>query len=348
MREYSKQIEEYILENVESHPRDIARVTAVHFGVSRQCSAGHLRRLIEQGLVTATGKTKARAYKLKPIINEVFELAVTPNLQEDVVWREKILPLITDVHENVLVICQHGFTEMLNNVIAHSNSGKVLISLARTAIGIKFMLSDDGVGIFKKIQSTFNYDDPRHALLELSKGKLTSDQDGHSGEGIFFTSRMFDSFSILSGTLFYDRTNTGHDWLIEVEDRPYRKGTAIFMDIRLDAEQTVQGVFRAYTSGENPDFSKTHVPIKLARYEAEQLLSRSQAKRVLARFERFKEVMLDFRDVPMIGQSFADEIFRVYQREHPEIAIFHVDANEEIKQMIKHVTMNSTVPAPPS
>lgn len=48
---------------------------------------------------------------------------------------------------------------------------------------------------------------PSHAILELSKGKFTSDPARHSGEGIFFTSRMCDKFEILSKGLFF----SGHD-----------------------------------------------------------------------------------------------------------------------------------------
>jgi uncharacterized protein (DUF1330 family) len=65
---------------------------------------------------------------------------------------------------------------------------------------------------------------------------------------------------------------------------------------------------------EDFDFSKTIVPMKLAQLGDEQLISRSQAKRLIARFDRFKIVILDFKDVNEIGQAFADELFRVYAK----------------------------------
>jgi hypothetical protein len=57
------------------------------------------------------------------------------------------------------------------------------------------MVRNDGICIFNKTAEDFNLDDERHAILELSKGKLTSDPSRHNGEGIFFTSRMFDDFA---------------------------------------------------------------------------------------------------------------------------------------------------------
>ena len=86
--------------------------------------------------------------------------------------------------------------------------------------------------------------------------------------------------------------------------------------------------------GEDYSFSRTHVPINLAQYGDEKLISRSQAKRALARFEEFKEVFLDFARVKTIGQAFADEIFRVFQRQHPEVQLVHVNANSAVKRMI--------------
>ena len=50
---------------------------------------------------------------------------------------------------------------------------------------------------------------------------------------------------------------------------------------------TAREVFDRYSDQESDDydFSRTHVPLALAKYGKDQLVSRSQAKRVLARFE---------------------------------------------------------------
>lgn len=82
-------------------------------------------------------------------------------------------------------------------------------------------------------------------------------------------------------------------------------------------------------------FSKTHVPLRLAQYDREQLVSRSQARRVLARFDRFAEALLDFNGVNFIGQAFADEIFRVFAKKHPEIKIVPINACRQVQQMIE-------------
>ena len=58
-------------------------------------------------------------------------------------------------------------------------------------------------GIFKRIKDKLDLLDERHAILELAKGKLTTDPENHTGEGIFFSSRMFDEYAILSGEVYF-------------------------------------------------------------------------------------------------------------------------------------------------
>ena len=327
-------IRDFLLNNVEEHAGDIAHMAAEEFGISRQTVAQHLRSLIREGLLRASGKTRARRYELVESTTKI-EMRIHEGLEEHIVWREHFAPLLSDLPENVLTICQHGILEMVNNVVSHSEGDRMTLSLVRSAIYIKLSVEDDGVGLFNKIQKAFGLDDARHALLELSKGKMSSDPENHTGEGIFFTSRMFDEFSIYSGTLFYGRANGKYDdWLIEVEERQEMAGTLVSMAVSPVATQTTSDVFDSFATEEDYGFSRTHVPIKLAKYEKEQLLSRSQARRVLARFERFEEVLLDFSDVELIGQAFADEIFRVFQREHPEIIILRVNASPAVESMI--------------
>src|SRR5882762_5697831 len=72
------------------------------------------------------------------------------------------------------------------------NSKMACASLARPS----------AVAIFRKIATALGLANEAHAILELTKGKLTTDRQRHSGEGIFFTSRMFDWFGILSHNLY--------------------------------------------------------------------------------------------------------------------------------------------------
>lgn len=64
-------------------------------------------------------------------------------------------------------------------------------------------------------------------------------------------------------------------------------------------------------------------------------ISRSKAREVLLGLEKFKIILLDFDRVPVIGQAFADEIYRVFQNKYPRIVIQETSMNEGVKFMIE-------------
>ncbi len=101
-----------------------------------------------------------------------------------------------------------------SNVIDHSEGSSVNIRLKRTALDIEIRIIDNGIGIFNKIQKELNLDDPMYSILELAKGKFTTDPKRHTGEGVFFTSRVFDTYSIWSGNLYFAHLQN-RDWLLE-------------------------------------------------------------------------------------------------------------------------------------
>jgi hypothetical protein len=174
----------------------------------------------------------------------------------------------------------------------------------------------------------------RQALFELSKGKLTTDPERHSGEGVFFTSRMFDHFEISANNLNFHHDDNFKFNLLNEEKSVFPDGTTVFMSIALDSKRTATDVYNEFTKApEDFDFSKTIVPMKLARFGDEQLVSRSQAKRLIARFERFKTVILDFSGIQEVGQAFADELFRVYANKFPEVELVPKNMSNQIEKM---------------
>ena len=268
---------------------------------------------------------------LRPVIQKSWEFSLN-GLAEDVVWRETISPLLNDLPENLKDIWYYAFTEMVNNAIDHSEGMKLSLYLQRTALNIEIWVRDDGEGIFHRIQRLADLYDARGAILELAKGKFTTDPARHTGEGIFFTSRALDSFAILSRNLYFSHLAEQDDWLID--DDKDTSGTLVIMKMDNDSQRTLESVYSQYAEPDELNFSKTVVPVRLAVHEGEKLVSRSQAKRLLSRFEKFKTVVLDFEGVAEIGQAFADEIFRVFASAHPEVSLIPINVSSEAQQMI--------------
>ncbi len=342
-RKKGKQIRQFILEEVRNHPKDIVHTTEKTFGVTRKAVYFHVNKLIDSGLLIGEGNTRNRQYKLKPIADKKQYFSISKNLKEDVLWRVDFRPDLANIPQNVLDICNYGFTEMVNNVIDHSAGTLVMIRLVQTAVDIEIDIFDNGIGIFKKIQMELGLEDQRHSILELSKGKLTTDPIHHTGEGIFFSSRMFDTFNMGSGGIYFIHSDLNGDWLIG--DAEETEGTLVKMNIRINSAKTAKEVFDKYSSENEYDFSKTIVPVLLAKYGDENLVSRSQAKRLLVRFEKFREVVLNFSGVENIGQAFADEIFRVFRHQNPQVHITFTNANKEVKRSIMRAMQNDFLSA---
>ena len=147
---------------------------------------------------------------------------------------------------------------------------------------------------------------------------------------------MTDSIFFSGGVNFSHQYGKSEDWIFE-RTNPLQ-GTTVWLKLHNHTARTLKKVFDQYTSGDGEyGFTKTVVPVKLAQYGNDKLVSRSQAKRVLARVELFRTVLFDFANVPTVGQAFADEIFRVFAKQHPEMNIYPVNANSEVNRMIARV-----------
>ncbi len=338
VRARGEDIRRFILEHVEKHPNDVAKLASEHFKITRQAVNKHLRRLIFEKCLTESGETRKRVYKLAALVEWRKIYTISAELEEHVLWDQDISPVLLPLPENVMDIWHYGVTEMLNNAKDHSAGTMILVKISKTAVTTEIMIADNGIGIFKKIQEAFNLPDQRYAILELAKGKLTTDPTRHTGEGVFFSSRMFDRFSIGADKTYYGhRIGDDSDWVMDWGNA----GTTVFMELNSHTARTPKKIFHQFAGpDDNYGFNKTVVPVNLAQYGNDKLISRSQAKRVVSRLELFKTILFDFTGVPMIGQAFADEIFRVFANEHPTISLLSIHANSEVQRMIARVKLN--------
>ncbi len=337
-REKTQKIRDFILDKVGHYPKDISIILQRKFDLTKQGAYYHLKKLVDDGFLDTEGKRKAKSYKVKPIQTwtKVYDLE---GLQEHLVWDEvldlDLLPVLNP--DKAGFTLNYGFTEMLNNAIDHSE-GTVVAVLAEVYYQrIRVVIMDDGVGIFKKIQREENLENEREAILLLSKGKYTSNPEKHTGQGIFFTSKAFDFFDILSGDLcFIHELDSHHDWILDQET--HGQGTMVVMELAINSELNMGDLFDQFTSDDGEyEFDTTIVPVRKLKTSTEGLVSRSQAKRLMFGLHKFEQIRLDFDKVNMIGQSFADEVFRVWRHQNPGKILHVINANKEVENMINRV-----------
>lgn len=336
IRKRTEKIRKFIIEQVEKYGSNLSAMVASEFGISRQSASRHIRALLDNKTLTATGTGRSQTYSLaqKEIIT--IKRNLNDQVDEFIVWLNDVKPNLGNLPDNVMAIWEYGITEMVNNAIDHSDGDTLTLHITRNAAETTVIISDNGIGIFKKIQAAFNLPDKRQAVLELAKGKLTTDSENHSGEGIFFTSRMFDNFWIISNDIaFSHQHGQPEDWIMQHQSPT--DSTFIIMELSNHTARTDKKVFDEFSPADEYAFTKTVVPLRMASFGTDKLVSRSQAKRVVANLEKFHTIVLDFDHIEAVGQGFADELFRVFHNKHPTIKIIPINTNSDIEKMMSHV-----------
>ncbi len=334
-------IRDFLVHAIASGVANPVRAATQKFGISRQAVNRHIRALARESVVLPIGATRARRYELAVTETE-RSYGLDEALDESRTWREFVRPTLAGLTSNAVELCHYAVTEIVNNAIEHSEGTFMHVVVKRSAAHVEIDVHDDGIGIFRKIRDALQLADDYEAVLELVKGKFTTDPKRHTGEGIFFASRMCNKFAIVSGTLFFSH-RPDHDWLLESHE--HTDGTAIQMTFKTTTSRTISEVFDRYAStDEEYRFAVTHVPVFLARLGEDNLISRSQAKRLVARFDRFDEVVLNFANVQSIGQAFADEVFRVFREEHPKVEIVVANAAPGVEKMIRRADAGADAP----
>ena len=269
---------------------------------------------------------------------------VTRGCNEDRIWDEVEvrLQLTRALRTNVLAIVRYAFTEMLNNAIEHSQADRCAIRVTLGQSLVSFEIRDHGIGVFHSIASKFKLPDEEAALIELLNGKTTTMPEAHTGEGIFFTSRICDDFSLKSHRIQIEWKRAKQDMF--VSQPRLSDGTLVQCSIQRSARQTIENVFSEFAPEQyDYQFQKTKVLVKLLQLD---YVSRSEARRLLANLEKFREIVLDFRDVRSVGQGFADEVFRVFAGRNPGIVIRSENTSLPVTAMIRHVAREATGSAP--
>ncbi len=321
----------YLLEQIYSGQPDVSKTVAEKCDISRNTVNNYLNELEDNNIIT---RLKRNSYVLTEHPREYTFSRADNELESDTYFYEKFLKNhIEACTDEAKLIWQYAISEMVNNVIDHSNAEGLNIFVQQNFLYTMVALIDDGVGIFNKIKEHFGFASLEEARQELFKGKLTTDSDNHSGEGIFFTSKLMDKFLIISSEMVFSTDKYNHELNFNL-DSSSLDGTCVVMLLSNFTRRRISDVFDSFSNIEE-GFTKTVIPMRSMFDSAP--VSRSQAKRVCHRLENFREIVLDFEGLDWMGQAFAHQMFAVYQNEHPDMVLTPINMNEAVEKMYKHV-----------
>ncbi|MFH2033273.1 MAG: DUF4325 domain-containing protein, partial [Candidatus Margulisiibacteriota bacterium] len=323
---------EIMLEFAYHKGKIVTRDFVSQFSVSRQYVSSLISDLVAENKLIKIGSTKkafyvlpAYAEKHKDIYPIRYQTAFSNSgLEEHRVLDqiERAFPPLKELPENVSSIFAFAFSGMLNNAIEHSESSRIGVEVAIQNETLSFVVSDSGLGVFRNIKKKRKLGSELEAIQDLMKGKTTTMPKSHSGEGIFFTSKVGDLFVLDSYGRIFIVDNKRADVFID-ETKKLKIGTKVIFKINTSSPRHLNEVFEQYANqADNSDlgFDKTLIQVKLYTIGGVHV-SRSQARRILSGLDKFKIILFDFNKVPLVGQAFADEIFRVFHNKHPDIRL---------------------------
>lgn len=336
---------EKILKIIEEKGRMTSLELSASLGVSRQYASVVLSALFADKKVIRIGSTRTAFYVSLDYAQKnlgVFPVSfkkkyVNKSLEEHkvLIEIEEKLPQLYQLSENIKSIFTFAFSEMLNNAIEHSESKVISLEVSLKDSKLSFVIDDTGIGAFKNIMKKKGLGSEIEAIQDLLKGKTTTMPKSHSGEGIFFTSKASDLF-ILDSFGFQMVVEPPIDDVKIKNVSLKKRGTRVIFEINTQSSLHLNDVFRKYTNltdESNFGFDKTEIRVKLFTLNGVHI-SRSQARRILAGLEKFKIILLDFENVSVVGQAFADEIYRVFQNTHPGILIQEENMSESVRFMV--------------
>ena len=322
----------YMLEKIFRNDKSVIQSTADTFNISKTTAIHYLQELSESGVVK---KESRGVYKLVDT-EHILMLSREKgdfSRSEDRIFESFVMPLIFNSSEEAKTIWSYAFSEILNNALDHSEADILKIDVKTNYFNSSITIMDDGVGIFSKIQKHFSLETLDDARCELFKGKVTTNPAIHSGEGIFFSSKLVDRFLIMSDGLVFATDKYAKE--LNLRSDPAIKGTTVYMELSNRTKRKTIDVFNSF-SDEDMQFTKTI--LKIAMIFDMSPVSRSQAKRMCNGLEKFKEVTLDFSGVEFIGQGFAHQVFVLYRNAHPEVKLRPVNMCQNVEMMLRHVS----------
>lgn len=314
-------------------------VSKVGGEISRQYVSTVIKQMVSEGLLLKGGSTASSFYTL-PANSELIVETIKLRFDRAGAEEHTIFNTLKDRYnlarglpENIQSILFYSFTEMLNNAIEHSNSKNIEIEIRKDKKNITFVINDFGIGVFRKVMQKRNLKSEIESMQDLLKGKTTTQPHSHSGEGIFFTSKVADLFLLESYEYRLRVDNVIKDVFFE-SLKPSKRGTRVIWTLSLNSKKHLNDVFSQFVinPGE-PGFNKTKILVRLYA-QGTIYISRSQARRILSGLEKYESIILDYDRVSTVGQAFTDEIYRVFQNSHPDIKIESLHMSEPVKFMV--------------
>ena len=326
----SEQIKKFLLDNLTTHQKDIINTAINRFGVSRQAIHKHMNSLINDKKVIGHGTTKGRYYELIPSVNysKTFDIQINNNNEKLIT--EHFIPHFSDLPKNIFEIFEFTTWALINNIYDHANASRLYCKIFINHNEAHFIISDNGVGIFKHIKQRLKLANDHLAALELAKGNLKVEPDYHSGDELYAVIHLFDRVRMESSGKSLIFSNFNQEW--EIGDSSQTKGSRIHLIINPSITRTCADIFNLIF---NSNKEKIRIPLNLLDISNHKIVnSREQLGSVLRNINDYKNIEFDFKKINLIGPAFADALIHKTKEKNQHANIKWINTNETVDLLL--------------
>jgi biotin operon repressor len=323
------QIQNFILDNLSGHQRDIIKAAISKFGISRQAVLKHMNTLIREKHIVAHGKTKDRYYELEPLLNYTKLVDITQGFKVDRFLRTEILTSLDSLPRNICEISEYALAALLHNVLDHAQATHFSVKLFSTRDETHVVVTDNGVGIFHHIRDGLGLEGKTISAIELAKGPGPNEAGHHAGDDLHAVMMLFDGITIDSAEISLRYEKKVDRW--SLQESMQARGTKIHLEISTNSSITCNEIFSKLFAEEK---SVVRIPVNLARTNGELLISRNQAHKLVHNIEFTKEVEFDFTGIDVIGPAFAHELVWISREKNKSIDIDWINAADTVNLLM--------------
>ena len=322
----SNKIKDFILDNINSHQKDIIQIAINKFGVSRQAIHKHMNGLIFDKKVVGHGTTKGRYYELIPKVNYYKSMNVGLKFDVHDIFDKYVQPHIISLPNNITEIFEFSISVLLNNVKDHSEASKLYFKIYIDHREAHFIINDNGIGILKHIKNGLKLTSFEQAALELVKGSAAINCYQHSGEELNAVAHLFDKVNIDSNRKSMVFKGKNGNW--ELKSSMQGKGTKIHLKIANSSQNSCANIFDTFfTSTDNA----IRIPVNFLNISKNKIInSRSLAEILLKNVKNYKKIQFDFSNIDLIGPAFANALINISKKNNKHADIKWLNMNETV------------------
>jgi hypothetical protein len=292
------------------------------FGISRQQATRYLANLCEVGQLSQVGRGRGAAYYYKAHRHILSHgTCVLPGIAQ--------FPDSLGIHAEQKEWLAKALTALIQNSAEHSRGRTARWELAAEDDCLLLTASDDGNGIFAVMTEQFRCLSRVEAAGELLKGSRIA-KPVQSTSSLAQLIWAADFATIEANGMRLKVAGKPRDWSIQ-QNIVTPTGTTCTLEISTQPR-------RFHKTSEVEGSAKIVIPVQaFIATNGTRMPDRRDAKRILKRVISHETVILDFRHVDTVAQSFVDYVFNQFRALHPRCGILPVNLNNNVRTMINLV-----------